>query len=156
MSQIINIQYSIDMQDLESEVDRLLFRAINKLSKTAKEVDSKSNAAKKRTLLSSELLEELTDTREKLATIDRGLQDIVEIIGGYVSYKIDLAQPAAVGMEEDLDPESAAAFQQQMESLKNALAPTEIDNLVSAPDEAKDANLQKKIEDFRVANNLNG
>jgi len=156
MSQIINIQYSIDMQDLESEVDRLLFRAINKLSKITKEVDSKSNVAKKRTLLSSELLEDLTNTREQLATIDRGLQDVVEIISGYVSYKIDLAHPADAGPEEGLDSESAGVFQQQMEDLKDTLIQAEVDNLVSTPDEAKDTTLQKKIDDFRVANNLNG
>ena len=153
MSQIVNIQYSIDMQDLEGEVGRLLFRTINKLSTITKELETKSNGAKKRTLLSSELLEDITSTRENLATIDRGLQDVVDIISGYVSYKIDQASPEQDAPEENLGAESAQTFEQQLQNLQETLTETKIENLAGPPEQAE---LQKKIEDFRAENNLNG
>lgn len=154
MSQIVNIQYSIDMQDLEEEVGRLLFRTINKLSITTKELENKSNGAKKRTLLSSELLEDITDTRESLATIDRGLQDVVDIISGYVSYKLEQARPAEDNIEENLSTENGEAFQKEMENLQTSLIDAKMEDLTNnAPEEVE---LQKKIEEFRVANNLNG
>jgi|TARA_Y100000310_G_scaffold318697_1_gene373067 hypothetical protein len=153
MSQIVNIQYSIDMQDLEGEVGRLLFRTINKLSIATKELENKSNGAKKRTLLSSELLENITNTRENLAAIDRSLQDVVDIISGYVSYKIDQASPEQDAPEENLDTESAKTFEQQLQNLQETLTETKIENLAAAPEQAE---LQKKIEDFRAENNLNG
>ena len=153
MSQIVNIQYSIDMQDLEEEVGRLLFRTINKLSITTKELENKSNGAKKRTLLSSELLEDITDTRESLATIDRGLQDVVDIISGYVSYKLEQARPAEDNIEENLSTENGEAFQKEMENLQTSLIDAKMEDLTNAPEEVE---LQKKLEEFRVANNLNG
>ena len=153
MSQIVNIQYSIDMQDLEGEVGRLLFRTINKLSTTTKELESKSNAAKKRTLLSSELLEDITSARESLATIDRGLQDVVEIISGYVSYKLEQARPAEDNIEENLSTENAEVFEKEMENLQASLIDAKMEDLTNAPEEAE---LQKKLEEFRIANNLSG
>jgi len=134
MSQIVNIQYSIDMQDLEEEVGRLLFRTINKLSITTKELENKSNGAKKRTLLSSELLEDITDTRESLATIDRGLQDVVDIISGYVSYKLEQARPAEDNIEENLSTENGEAFQKEMENLQTSLIGAKMEDLTNAPD----------------------
>ena len=157
MSQIVNIQYSIDMQDLEGEVGRLLFRTINKLSTITKELETKSNGAKKRTLLSSELLEDITSTRENLATIGRGLQDVVDIISGYVSYKLEQARPAEDNTGENLGTENTEVFQKEMEILQASLIDAKMEDLTGAPVGApEEAELQKKLEEFKLANNLNG
>jgi hypothetical protein len=52
-----------------------------------------------------------------------------------------------------LDTESAKTFEQQLQNLQETLTETKIENLAAAPEQAE---LQKKIEDFRAENNLNG
>lgn len=80
MGQRISIQYSIDIDDLEDEVVRLLnksFGELNKLSKTTIKDP-----------LSLSTIESVDNLRLGLANVDAVLQDISAIVNGYVAYKV--------------------------------------------------------------------
>ena len=79
MGKRINIQYSIDIDDLPDEVDRLLQHATQELNKL-----SDSNVGEPISL---------GGLRRGLASIDATLQDLSAIIGGYLSYKASEAVP---------------------------------------------------------------
>ena len=85
MGKRINIQYSIDIDDLPDEVDRLLQHATQELNKL-----SDSNVGEP---ISLGGLEDIDGLRRGLASIDATLQDLSAIIGGYLSYKASEAVP---------------------------------------------------------------
>tara|TARA_R100000234_G_C4979033_1_gene169868 strand:+ start:251 stop:580 length:330 start_codon:yes stop_codon:yes gene_type:complete len=79
MSQRISIQYSISLDELEEEVQRLLEKSFNKISNLS---DVKISSR-----LSLGAIEDIDEVRQELASIDATLQDVIAIITGYVSYK---------------------------------------------------------------------
>jgi Mg2+ and Co2+ transporter CorA len=79
MGQRINIQYSIDIDDLPDEVSRLLQNTTQELDKL-----SNSNITEP---LSLSGLESISELRKGLANVDAVLQDVSAIINGYVSYR---------------------------------------------------------------------
>jgi Mg2+ and Co2+ transporter CorA len=85
MGQRINIQYSIDIDDLPDEVSRLLQNATQELDKL-----SNSNITDP---LSLSGLESISELRKGLANVDAVLQDVSAIVNGYLSYKVAPSQP---------------------------------------------------------------
>ena len=82
MGQRIVIQYSIDMDELENEVDRLLSCAVEKIDTahaTAHETDKE--------LMSVFTMERIDNLRKQLAAIDHTLRDVSEIINSYVVHR---------------------------------------------------------------------
>jgi hypothetical protein len=77
MGQRVNIQYSIELEDLEEEVNRLYSSAITRL------VALPSASLN----LGTEGLEKIDSFRQKLAKVDIMLGDIQNIIEGYVRFK---------------------------------------------------------------------
>jgi hypothetical protein len=94
MGQRINIQYSIDVDDLEMEVSRLMDKANAELLKL-----TNFNSDD---LLSLKSLESIDELRKGLASVDAALQDVSAIVGGYVAYKASekMPQPQHVDIEE--------------------------------------------------------
>jgi hypothetical protein len=94
VGQRINIQYSIDMDDLDTEVQRLLDVAYANLENitptTVKHPDPLSLSA----------MEEIDALRQKLAAADYTLQDATNIISGYLSFK---AQEAVAPVETPIE-----------------------------------------------------
>ena len=81
MGQRVNIQYSVELDDLDEEVNRLFGKAI-------KELDLVSPVGgTPRIKLGTNGLEQLDFLRRKLAKIDIMLGDVQNIIEGYVNYK---------------------------------------------------------------------
>jgi hypothetical protein len=78
----VNIQYSINLDDLPDEVDRIYNNAREILSQIS--LPSQSG----RELLTSEVLKELDDTRKKLTSLDHILGDIAGIVGSFVEYEV--------------------------------------------------------------------
>ena len=154
MNQMVNIQYSIDIEELETEVSRLLKRSTTKLDAAVKVMESVTATAKKRTALSSEVVEELSAAREELLTVDRGLQDVVEIISGYINYRLQAVMPAAEDgatsgpSQESMPPD----VQKYMDSLNNTLE--NLSEQATQTPIGSDVELQQKIQEFRTANNL--
>lgn len=79
MTQRISIQYSIDIDDLEGEVNRLLQKSFGELGRL-----SDTNFPNS---LSLETVESIDSVRQRLAAIDVTLQDITSIVGGYINFK---------------------------------------------------------------------
>ena len=94
MGQRINIQYSIDVDNLDEEVKRLLDKANSELL-----VLTNFNTSDPLSLKSLESIDQL---RRGLAQVDATLQDVSAIIGGYVTYKAseNMPQPQPVEAEE--------------------------------------------------------
>jgi hypothetical protein len=96
MGQRVNIQYSVELEDLEEEVNRLYSNAITQMA-------SLPHASIN---LGTEGLEKVDSFRQKLAKVDIMLGDVQNIIEGYVRFK---TQPP---------PERETPFQQTSDELE--------------------------------------
>ena len=94
MSQRISIQYSIDINDLEDEVVRLLNKSFGELA-TLSDVEIVNP-------LSLNTMESVDSVRQRLAAIDATLQDVTAIVSGYVGFK---ASQATSQVEQDTEVE---------------------------------------------------
>ena len=103
MGQRINIQYSVDIDDLDTEVRRLMADAHKRYSSLEDIYDNGRD-----TVLSNEALERVDRIRLELAAMDHRLNDVVNIIAGYLHYKAQQNNMAAqdVNMPRDDDLES--------------------------------------------------
>ena len=78
----VNIQYSIDLEQLPNDIDRIyanakeIFQDISLPNETGKEI------------LTAEVLKKLDDARKKLTHLDHILSDVSGIVGSYVEYEI--------------------------------------------------------------------
>jgi hypothetical protein len=78
----VNIQYSIDLEQLPSEIDRIyanardIFQDISLPNESGKEI------------LTAEVLKKLDDARKKLTYLDHILSDVSGIVGSYVEYEL--------------------------------------------------------------------
>ena len=107
MGQRVNIQYSIELDDLEEEVNRLYSSAITQLA-------SLPHASIN---LGTEGLDKVDSFRQKLAKVDIMLGDVQNIIEGYVRFKTqpptDNQQPQQTSGDFE-----AEELQQQIEQFK--------------------------------------
>ena len=104
MGQRINIQYSVDIDELAEEVNRLMDEAHDRYSSLQN--DFKANGDK--TVLSYEMANKVDKIRVQLAATDHRLSDVINIISGYLHYKAQQNNMAAqdVNMPRDDDLES--------------------------------------------------
>jgi len=104
MGQRINIQYSVDIDDLAEEVNRLMDEAHDRYSSLQN--DFKANGDN--TVLSYEMANKVDKIRVQLAATDHRLSDVINIISGYLHYKAQQNNMAAqdVNMPRDDDLES--------------------------------------------------
>ena len=106
MGQRVNIQYSVEIEDLEAEVNRLFKAAMRNL-------DFKSPMGQ--LSLGTEGIDQVDNLRRKLAKADIMLGDVQNIIQGYVRFK---TQP-----EEPPVPDSPSEAQElEMEQLEDRIA----------------------------------
>lgn len=90
----VNIQYSIDLEDLPNEIDRIYTNAKNVFSDLSLPDETGEN------ILTADVLKKIDDTRRKLTNLDHILSDVAGIVGSYVEYEI-----AARKGEQQLHPE---------------------------------------------------
>ena len=88
----LTIQYTIEMEEIEGEVNRLIHKAISLLA----EVAEKEPPTDK--MLSYVALDHLDEIRKNLNKIDHNLNDATNIIEGYLRYRS--AQTAQEQMED--------------------------------------------------------
>tara|TARA_Y100000034_G_scaffold69992_1_gene84482 strand:+ start:97 stop:411 length:315 start_codon:yes stop_codon:yes gene_type:complete len=86
MGQRINIQYSVDIDNLGEEIERLLRGSFEKIA------DLQSYCVIPQDALSLKTLDNVEEMRQKLLSIDSSLRDIVYITSGYVSFQAELAK----------------------------------------------------------------
>jgi hypothetical protein len=106
MGQRVNIQYSVEIEDLEAEVNRLFKAAMRNL-------DFKSPMGQ--LSLGTEGIDQVDNLRRKLAKADIMLGDVQSIIQGYVRFK---TQPAKT--ENTYSPDETEDF--EMEGIEDRIA----------------------------------
>ena len=77
----VNIQYSIDIDSLDNEIERLSSRALDKLSKIAAQKRQVSDP------LTYDFYERIDELRQELAAVDVSLAEINHLVGSYLNYK---------------------------------------------------------------------
>tara|TARA_R110002020_G_scaffold431807_2_gene641843 strand:- start:390 stop:857 length:468 start_codon:yes stop_codon:yes gene_type:complete len=119
MKQRVNIQYSIDLEELPVESQRILNKAVKKLNDCASGIQKLNSNLNKdgTTMLTSMTVDTVSSFREELANVDFMLHDLTKIVGGYVSYKIG----KEIGEEGD-QPQQEATPDSQESDLKQRIA----------------------------------
>jgi len=129
MGERVNIQYSVDMDDLGGEICRLIHDAFENLNTVNESATAPTN-----NIMSLQTIKKIDEIRDELSDIDRRLSDSINIINGYISYKSQL-----IARQEISD----AADQEHQENLERASGHQ--DN--NASDALLD--LQDKIREFQ-------
>ena len=111
MGQRVNIQYSVELDDLEAEVNRLFKAAIKNL-----ELRTPMSSLS----LGTEGIDQVDNLRRKLARADIMLGDIQNIIEGYVRFKTQPPPQQQEQTAEELEIEQLEDRLQQFRDLMNA------------------------------------
>ena len=120
MSQRVNIQYSIKLEDLDKEVRRLLDKAyfqIHNLKGKPKAVD----------VLSLATLREIAQYRESLAEVDHKLRDIMNIINGFIgfqtaeTYNVQPDHDDSSSSADVLHSESIGDLEHKLQAFRNSM-----------------------------------
>jgi len=128
MGERVNIQYSVDIDDLGEEVCRLICDAFEKLNSVNDGVVAPEN-----NVLSLRTIQQIDEVRQQLGEIDIRLGDAVNLINGYVSYKSQLIAHDEVSEQVDREREANNVEEPQY---KDALATL--------------STLQDRIKDFQA------
>ena len=81
MSQRINIQYSVTTEEIEAEINRLLNSALIEL-KSTQDIFRDTTA-----VFSQQVLDDVAKIRQSLMYVDVRLDDVANIISGYLALK---------------------------------------------------------------------
>jgi len=134
MGQRVNIQYSVDISELDKEVERLITQSCDRLSNVLSEFPVSDE------VLSVKGVESIDALRMEMAEIDYCLNDVNKLIVGFLSYKTsELAKnspgdpPPGPTEEKSLAPED---FQEMLGRLAPKIPPT----VQEALDEFKKSN----------------
>ena len=95
LNQRVNIQYSIDIEELPFEVKRLLKRAHDLTSQLEKQDFSTLDKITPGSALSLSTLQEVDVLRKKIAGVDYVLNDVSSIINGFLDFKLKASQPTS-------------------------------------------------------------
>jgi len=117
----VNIQYSIDLQELPTEVLRLIDRAATIHGEVMTEDLAALNTIEIKDALSLNTLSSIDVARKKLAAVDYALNDISNIINGFLTFQVQ------ANLQERYQKEGAPApeynSRAQLEELQETLAP---------------------------------
>ncbi len=82
MSQRVNIQYSVEIENLQETVDYLYTKVLTRMDRL------NQNMTETTSFLDLELIEEIDQIRLELAQVDTQLSDIDNIVKGYLKFKM--------------------------------------------------------------------
>jgi hypothetical protein len=125
MRQRVNIQYSIDLEELPWEVNSLISRASTKLVKASNTLSDIHQRGATTSLLTLKAIKDISLLRESLANIDFILEDTTNIISGYINHTTkdnsqqELTQTA---QPPQLDKASMENLQGMIEQFKQQIA----------------------------------
>jgi len=91
MRQRVNIQYSVEIEDLKDEVGRLLEGVHSTLD--GADTFLTEGVLYRKEMLSLKTLEDIDQIRLQLAKADFTLGDVATIINGYINFKTQSAMP---------------------------------------------------------------
>jgi len=110
MGQRVNIQYSVEIDDLSSEVARLLTKSLVEIQ----EIINVCNQLDQAETLNLKNCEVIDTIRKKLAKADLMFADTNNIINGYLSYKTTSEQPP-------VDPDNFDELREKIENFKDTM-----------------------------------
>ena len=116
MTQRVNIQYTIDIDDLEKEIVRLMRALEDKIESSDMNVPSTTNA------LTLSTWDHINTLRGTLGKIDIGLRDVNAIINGYVAHQTQLRAEEPTTTPDALTPqvqENLHLLQEQLKNIRN-------------------------------------
>jgi len=102
MRQRVNVHYSVDLEELPSEVENLLSKADERLSTCYQTLQTLIKRYDQHILMTTACTEDIGALREELASVDFMLNDATNIINGYVSYR--LQDNNEIAQEEEAAP----------------------------------------------------
>jgi len=120
MGQRINIQYTIEIDELEEEVRRLIVTNVSNFET----IIEKIRGAYEDNVLTHNTIEDLDLIRQEMARVDMRMLDCVNIIEGYLQYKSG-SQNDALSTEllEQIDPlEEFSALKEKIGKFKESEA----------------------------------
>ena len=112
MGQKVNIQYSVEFEDLQDEVNRLFSNAVMLLT-------SLPHASLN---LGTEGLDKVDNFRHKLAKVDIMLGDIHNIIEGYVRFKVQPTPEREIPFQEVSNNLETEQLEDQIAKFKEMLS----------------------------------
>jgi len=113
MGQRVNIQYSVELEDLEEEVNRLYSNAITQLA-------SLPDASIK---LGTEGLDKVESFRHKLAKVDIMLGDVQNIIEGFIRFKTSPQQQEQLQVKPEVLQDKISKFKELLNENTNQESP---------------------------------
>ena len=111
MGQRVNIQYSVELEDLEREVNRLYSNATTELASLPHAPIN----------LGTEGLEKIESFREKLAKVDIMLRDVQNIIEGYVRFKTQPPPQQEIPDQQTSDELEVEKLEDRIAKFKDSL-----------------------------------
>ena len=121
MSQRVNIQYTIEMSELGAETTRLLDRSYNRIHEISTRLEVADD------VLSLATLQEIDALRQDLAKIDYRLNDIANIIDGYLKFSTSSSESSQTpDMQSAIA--SAATLEEKLQEFKQSLASPDADS----------------------------
>ena len=120
----VNIQYSIDIDSLDSEIERLSSSALDKLSRIAAQKRQISDP------LTHDFYERIDELRQQLATVDISLAEINHLVGSYLNYKSEqistqedqeMSEPSDVVPNATIGNVDMGELQSKIERFKKAM-----------------------------------
>tara|TARA_Y100000310_G_scaffold326379_1_gene391201 strand:- start:1116 stop:1496 length:381 start_codon:yes stop_codon:yes gene_type:complete len=121
MGQRINIQYSIEVDDLAREAGRLVESAF--IEYQTLQADCTLQPADR--VLSYEMAERIDEIRLKLGAIDHRLNDVSNIIFGYLNYKAQEQSTHQKEMSPSSIETTAQDIEAKLERIKESLGTSE-------------------------------
>ena len=115
MGQRVNIQYSVEIDELQDEVNRLFGNAIMELDKV--QPVGGAPVAK----LGTDGIDKVESIRHKLAKIDIMLGDIQNIIEGYVRFKTQSEPSREIPFQQSSEELEMEQLQDKIEMFKKAI-----------------------------------
>ena len=115
MGQRVNISYSVELDELDIEVQRLIKLALIEIQQVVGECNMIEQAAPL-TLNNCELLDKI---RQKLAKADIIFNDTTNIINGYLSYK-STSQPQQADLNDAIDDANFNELRDKLENFNNS------------------------------------
>lgn len=105
MSKRVNIQYTIDLEQLPNEIDRIyagareVFTGLSLPKETGKDI------------LTADVLKKIDETRRGLTNLDHILNDVTGIVSSYVEYELAVRKSE---QQTSLEPEYNAEHASEM------------------------------------------
>lgn len=120
MTQRVNITYSVEIDQLDIEVQRLIKTALIEIQAMVSECNSVEQAAP----LTIDNCQIIDNIRQRLAKADIIFGDVVNIINGYLQYSLNSAQsssPQQSDLQESVTGENISELKEKLEMFKDSM-----------------------------------